>query len=188
MTHTLGKMEFCGIDLAGGGGWGYYTPGAKDEGEKEPEGEKGEKMRWWGKNRNGMVLWGLTHGVLFDVLNCLPPRGGMVERWKWPTFTAVDVRVFVWVFGWGARRHGVSGVKQRSGENTSAPTPQRPMLGEESAVHVLMDGYYASMRKAVWVGLGVRAVVLLWGLWWVSCWLWNMQGAGERVVLRCTEL
>ncbi|KAF8426595.1 NUDIX hydrolase domain-like protein [Tirmania nivea] len=24
MTHTLGRMEFCGIDLAAGGGWGYY--------------------------------------------------------------------------------------------------------------------------------------------------------------------
>ena len=175
MTHTLGRMEFCGIDLAAGGGWGYYTTGAKDEGEKE----EGEQLRWWGKNRKGMVLWGLTHAVLFDLLDCLPPRGGMVERWRWPTLTAVDVRVFVWMFGWGARRHGVSGVMERRGGNTPTPLPRRPMMGEESAVHVLMDGYYASMRRAVWVGLVVRALVLCWGLWWVSCWLWGGEGPGR---------
>ncbi|RPB26349.1 hypothetical protein L211DRAFT_821420 [Terfezia boudieri ATCC MYA-4762] len=178
MTHTLGKMEFCGIDLAAGGGWGYYTTGAKDEGGNE----EGEKVRLLGKNRKGMVLWGLTHAVLFDLLDCLPPRGGMVERWRWPTFTAMDVRAFVWIFGWGVRRHGVLGVQGRRKENTPTHLPLRPMLGEESAVHVLMDGYYPSMRRAVWVGLVVRALVLFWGLWWMSFWLWVGEGAGAGVV------
>ncbi|KAF8454945.1 hypothetical protein BGX38DRAFT_1170304 [Terfezia claveryi] len=133
MTHTLGKMEFCGIDLAAGGGWGYYTTGAKDEG---------------GRRRRRRLF---------------TAKGGMVERWRWPTFTAMDVRAFVWMFGWKVRRHGVSGVQGRRKENTPTHLPLRPMLGEESAVHVLMDGYYPSMRRAVWVGLVVRALVLCWG-------------------------
>jgi len=32
-------------------------------------------------------------------------------------------------------------------------------MGEESAVHVLMGEYYASMRRAMWVGLGCGAAV-----------------------------
>jgi len=41
-------MEFCGVDLAAGGGWDYYnTSGKMDKREKELE---GMEVRWWGKN------------------------------------------------------------------------------------------------------------------------------------------
>lgn len=226
VEHTLGRMEFCGTELGGGpgGGWGYYTSAsASEEGEEgeeggwdagQPEaewedgedGEDGEQGKGKGEDagdgkqcRRGMIMWGLTHAVLFDLLDALPPPGSLVRQWRYPTFTAPDVRLAVWLFGWPVRRNGIARVRRRMGipctpggsrvgSGVSTPVPVegggvggvRPLLGTESAVHILMDGYYASMRRAVWAGLIVRAVVAAAVLWWVGCWAWSGPGAARE--------
>ncbi|KAF8245765.1 hypothetical protein K440DRAFT_645594 [Wilcoxina mikolae CBS 423.85] len=45
-----------------------------------------------GKFESSLVLWGLTLGIVEDFIDMLPPIGGALGLWNWPTFTAWDVR------------------------------------------------------------------------------------------------
>lgn len=220
MENTLGQMEFCGISLDGtpGGGWGYYSGNIEESGRPDPG--QPEVHKWWGgTSRKGMVLWGLTHGVLFDILDAIPPKGRLTENWRYPTFTAVDVKFAVWLFGLWVRKKGIDRLRkrmeigdsstskgekggedlisegkgreaewflvQKSGDDKHSGDESmvigggssggikggnvsRPILGEESAVHILMDGYYSTMRKAVWTGLIIRAAFVLCVIVWVG--------------------
>lgn len=51
-----------------------------------------------------LLLWGLTLGVLADLLDMLPPYNA-VKLWNYPTFTPPDLRVFVWLFTYGMRKN-----------------------------------------------------------------------------------
>lgn len=231
MKNTLGEMEFTGTKLYGppGGGWGYYRlEGEYDPGDSEevveeevkredctvgvgkdsesiiPTKKKGEG-KWWRPTRQGLVLWGITHAVLFELLNALPQRGGILSRWQHPTFTAFDIRIAIWILGWLVRRRDLCTLRRRIGISTTpgggqfssgATTPVaeddkdwllvggekiggehgvRPNLGTGSAEHTLMDGYYPTMRMVVWFGLGLRAVVLLWVLLYVGLLLYGPE-------------
>ncbi|KAK6372893.1 hypothetical protein LTR64_004812 [Lithohypha guttulata] len=51
-----------------------------------------------------LMLWGLTLGVLADFLDMLPPYNA-VRLWEYPTFTPLDLRVFVWLFTRSMRKN-----------------------------------------------------------------------------------
>jgi len=51
-----------------------------------------------------LMLWGLTLGVLADFLDMLPPYNA-VRLWNYPTFTPLDLRLFVWIFTYSMRRN-----------------------------------------------------------------------------------
>jgi len=68
-------------------------------------------------DRPPLLLWGLTLGVLADFLELLPPHDAL-SLWTYPTFSAPDVRVAVWLLSWQFRRDKASKLEQsrRSGE------------------------------------------------------------------------
>lgn len=43
-----------------------------------------------------LLLWGLTLGVVSDLLDLLPPHNALT-LWTYPTFTPIDVRLSVWL-------------------------------------------------------------------------------------------
>lgn len=51
-----------------------------------------------------IILWGLTLGVLADLLDQLPPYNA-VKLWKYPTFTVPDLRLIVYVMTRSFRRN-----------------------------------------------------------------------------------
>lgn len=232
LTELLGKMEFTGTKLYGppGGGWSYYRlegeydPGDPVEVQEEAacknnagvmvESESMQTknkgiVKWWRPTRQDMVLWGITHAVLFELLDALPPKGSMLSRWQYPTFTAFDIRIAIWVLGWTVRRRDLCTLRSRMGIPTTpggslipsgATTPVaeddkdwllvggerstsvnkgeygvRPNLGIVSAEHTLMDGYYPVMRMVVWLGLGLRAVILLCVLLYIGLCLYGPE-------------
>lgn len=56
-----------------------------------------------------LMLWGLTLGVLADFLDMLPPYNA-VKLWMYPTFTPLDLRVFVWLFTRSMRKDNAQDV------------------------------------------------------------------------------
>jgi hypothetical protein len=93
---SLGRMEFAAIRL-----WpssSVFSAFGKDflAGDRDLE------------------LWGLTLGVLEDLLDMLPPVGGALELWKWPTFTAPDVRLVVGLMSKGLRERNFEVAKTMS--------------------------------------------------------------------------
>jgi 8-oxo-dGTP pyrophosphatase MutT (NUDIX family) len=61
-----------------------------------------------------LVLWGLTLGILEDLLDMLPPVGHALELWRWPTFTAPDVRFVVAAMSRGLRERNLSVARTQS--------------------------------------------------------------------------
>ncbi|CEJ54675.1 hypothetical protein PMG11_00972 [Penicillium brasilianum] len=57
-----------------------------------------------------LLLWGLTLGVLADFLDMLPPHSA-VELWKYPTFTAPDLRFIVSILTYKLRKRNKQQVK-----------------------------------------------------------------------------
>lgn len=57
-----------------------------------------------------LLLWGLTLGVLADFLDMLPPHTA-VELWKYPTFTAPDLRLIVSILTYNLRKRNAREVK-----------------------------------------------------------------------------
>lgn len=50
-----------------------------------------------------LLLWGLTLGVVADFLELLPPHNAL-QLWTYPTFSAPDVRIAVWLLSRRFRR------------------------------------------------------------------------------------
>lgn len=63
-----------------------------------------------------LLLWGLTLGIMADFLDMCPPHN-TVSQWKYPTFTAPDLRLIVSILTFNLRRRNAKMVK--SGARTS---------------------------------------------------------------------
>ena len=51
-----------------------------------------------------LLLWGLTLGILADLLDVLPPYNA-VRLWRYPTFTPIDLRALMWLFTRNLRKN-----------------------------------------------------------------------------------
>lgn len=63
-----------------------------------------------GDTNRPLLLWGLTLGILADFLDMLPPHT-TVQQWKYPTFTAPDLRLIVSVLTYNLRKRNARMVK-----------------------------------------------------------------------------
>lgn len=82
-----------------------------------------------------LQLWGLTLGIMADFLDMLPPHN-TVQLWKYPTFTAPDLRLIVSILTYWLRRHNAAQVKSGARPSDTATdnetaalrvTPRSPM-------------------------------------------------------------
>ena len=133
-----------------------------------------------------LLLWGLTYGMICDLLDLLPSRDGY-KSWKWPTLSSPDVRFFIWLvsrrFRYERMRtlptagvHGKSGPPYMTKEGlvTKVEDEVQPHRVNEaridgmgitalnsrvtphSAVGHMFDGYNVLLFRGVMVAIAVR--------------------------------
>jgi hypothetical protein len=66
-----------------------------------------------------LLLWGLTLGILADFLDMLPPHTA-VELWRYPTFTAPDLRLIVSILTYNLRKRNALQVRAGARPNETA--------------------------------------------------------------------
>ena len=142
-----------------------------------------------------LLLWGLTHGIIVDLLRLLPgEKENVLGSWRWPTFSAPDIRFMVWLVSWKFRREkfrGASadvkgpymvieegfaskddgeekvseGLKMSEGKSATG-------FPQHSAVHYMLHGYFDLIQRGLWVSLALRfGVGLAIGIYAVKGWI-----------------
>lgn len=103
-----------------------------------------------GDTSHSLQLWGLTLGIMADFLDMLPPHTA-VQLWKYPTFTAPDLRLIVSVLTYHLRKHNTLKVKlgARSSPNDTATD------SETAALPVTPDATAHDHNEVGIGGLGV---------------------------------
>ncbi len=126
-----------------------------------------------------LLLWGLTLGILADLLEMLPPHNA-VELWQYPTFTTLDLRFLIYLFTYKLRkenaRHLSDGTwpSQIAVDASTAAvvvSEAEPHRGKPSdvgigglgvgrrpshALSLMLSGYYERINIAIAVFLTVR--------------------------------
>jgi hypothetical protein len=134
--------------------------------------------------RPPLLLWGLTLGVVSDLLEHLPPHNAL-ELWTYPTFTNWDVRFVMWAMSYRFRKQKAVEMSTQAAmglETTSVPVidaevAEKPgevgiaglgvgrswgragrakMVARNAAVNSMLEGYYPIVRKAVATALAAR--------------------------------
>lgn len=113
------------------------TPGLFPDASEEQESQSLFR-RWntcfWDKKDDShrhLHLWGLTLGILADLLDMLPPHTALL-LWKYPTFTAPDLRLIVSILTYRLRKRNMvkatSGVRSSNmaldGQTAALPVPE----------------------------------------------------------------
>ncbi|PYI04241.1 NUDIX family hydrolase [Aspergillus sclerotiicarbonarius CBS 121057] len=70
-----------------------------------------------------LLLWGLTLGILADFLDMLPPHTA-VQLWKYPNFTALDLRLIINILTYRLRKHNRNQVKSGARPSNTAVDSQ----------------------------------------------------------------
>ncbi len=144
-----------------------------------------------------LLLWGLTLGILADLLVLLPPHNA-VELWQYPTFTSPDLRLLVYLFTYRLRqdnaRHLSDGTwpSQTAVDTSTAavavseaePHQAKPndagvgRLGVGSrpshTLSLMLSGYYERVNVAIAVFLAMR-IVAAGGLGYYAFRTWKLR-------------
>lgn len=139
--------------------------------------------------RPPLLLWGLTLGVVSDLLEHLPPHNAL-ELWTYPTFTNWDLQLVMWAMSYSFRKqkalemsvHSSTGLDAVSVPILDPEVSEKPgevgiaglgvgrnwgrngrakMLARNAAVKSMLEGYYPIVRKAVATALAVRVSVVV---------------------------
>lgn len=117
-----------------------------------------------------LLLWGLTHGIVVDLLRLLP-ESNILSSWRWPTFSAPDVRLAIWLISWRFRRDKMRGTKENihgpymvieegfaSKDNAASTGTEESSASfpQHSAVHYMLHGYFDMTQRGIWLALLVR--------------------------------
>jgi len=135
-----------------------------------------------------LLLWGLTLGIVSDFIDFLPPHNA-IRLWVYPTFTPWDVRFTLWAMSYNFRRRmyqevalgheaapaaDATTVAEGAGRDDVPPGEvgigglgvgrhygaiRRGHEDRQSAVGLMLDGYYDIVRRAVAVALLGRVSV-----------------------------
>jgi 8-oxo-dGTP pyrophosphatase MutT (NUDIX family) len=144
-----------------------------------------------------LILWGLTLGVLADFLDMLPPHNA-VKLWKYPTFTVLDLRIFVYLFTRSLRKNNAGDLSAGTWPSQTAvdATSQAMAVSEAEpsklahneagisglgigpnpnhAVGKMLSGYYDRMNVAIGAFLMYRVLLGSAMTFWIFK-LWRQQ-------------
>ncbi|KAF2810578.1 NUDIX-domain-containing protein [Mytilinidion resinicola] len=109
LQSMLGQMMFAAVRLLPSEStYCSSIPGFIPESEAST-GVIGSIKGWWTgdtaarRTQKPLLLWGLTLGVISDLLEHIPPHKAM-DMWTYPTFTSWDVRVTLWAMSYRFRK------------------------------------------------------------------------------------
>lgn len=195
LRSMLGRMMFSAVKLIPTESLQCSSiPGFIPGDQTRPASEKPSLFRRWKSwylsgqaesSDRSLLLWGLTLGIMSDLLEMLPPHNA-VELWQHPTFTRPDLRWIISIITHSLRKRnyqqlqasrdfGGSPPATVHGETNHGPNevgmgglgvgryygPPSQGLEQQTqsyAVGILLDGYYAQLRKAIMVFLAWRAL------------------------------
>lgn len=144
-----------------------------------------------------LLLWGLTLGIVADLLEMLPPHNA-IQLWQYPTFTTPDLRFFIYLFTYKLRndnaRHLSDGTwpSQTAVDASTAAVavseaePRQPNANKvgigglgvggrpSHALSLMLSGYYERMNVAIAVFLAMR-VATAGALVYYVCQAWNRR-------------
>ena len=144
-----------------------------------------------------LLLWGLTLGILADLLELLPPHNA-IELWQYPTFVNPDLRLLVYLFTYKLRkdnaRHLCDGTwpSQAAVDRFTAAAAvseaephhsKRNQFGigglgvgqrPSHALSWMLSGYYERMNIAIAVFLALR-LAAAGGLGYVAIRAWKLR-------------
>ncbi|OJJ73003.1 hypothetical protein ASPBRDRAFT_123822 [Aspergillus brasiliensis CBS 101740] len=131
----MGYMQFSAIRLAPTESLQCNsTPGYIPEGDQPPSSLIQRWKSWClgsqthsNKQDQPLLLWGLTLGILADFLDMLPPHTA-VQLWKYPNFTALDLRFLINVLTYRLRKHNRSQVRSGARPSNTAVDSQTAAL------------------------------------------------------------
>ena len=96
-----------------------------------------------------------------DLLDCLPGGG---EWWGWPSFTAWDVKAWVWGLSRGLRERNWRVAEREGVKAWIGGRGEGRCTGD-----VLLEEYWAVVGMAAWVAVAVRVAVVVGVVaWWWS--------------------
>ena len=220
---VLGRMEFSAIKLAPVESVFVAAPA---EGDKTTENEavampaaskssiedkvrsgSRDKARPEQQQQQPLLLWGLTLGIVTDLLELVPPHDALAY-WAFPTFTPPDLRLVLWLLSYRFRRRKARAVEQASSavrlriEGADEAPDGHPgqsgieglgvgryfggehdlgrpaRVGERSsAVGILLEGYYGHVRAAIVVTLLARLAAASGTVIWL--WRWWRGRSGQ---------
>ncbi|KAJ5833113.1 hypothetical protein N7474_001424 [Penicillium riverlandense] len=113
--------------------------------DEKTDGSAVQRLKAWalsnqadsGDMNRPLLLWGLTLGVLADFLDMLPPHTA-VQLWKYPTFTAPDLRLIVSLLTYNLRKRNALQVRLGTRPNETAldsETEALPVAPESDPNH-----------------------------------------------------
>ncbi|GKZ40575.1 hypothetical protein AbraIFM66951_004244 [Aspergillus brasiliensis] len=131
----MGYMQFSAIRLAPTESLQCNSnPGYIPEGDQPPSSLIQRWKSWClgsqthnTKQDQPLLLWGLTLGILADFLDMLPPHTA-VQLWKYPNFTALDLRFLINVLTYRLRKHNRSQVRSGARPSNTAVDSQTAAL------------------------------------------------------------
>jgi len=192
LQSMLSRMIFAAIQLVPSNSTYCATiPGFVPDGPPPGSGVLGTLQEWitgpetgYEKGRAPLRLWGLTLGVVSDLLEHLPPHNAL-ELWTYPTFTSWDVRFVMWAMSYQFRKQKAvelstqttTGLAKEVIDPAEMPEQERPgevgiaglglgrtwgrtgrakMVARNAAVNSMLEGYYPIVRKSVATALVLR--------------------------------
>jgi hypothetical protein len=105
-----------------------------------------------------LLLWGLTLSVVGDFVNMLPPYD-TVTAWAFPSFTAPDLRFFLWVFSYNHRRKAV----KESGASEHKMKLPEPKPGNMLITFKGEERYYGRILSSTYLRRDKRRFALMPG-------------------------
>ncbi|ORY55254.1 NUDIX hydrolase domain-like protein [Pseudomassariella vexata] len=151
-----------------------------------------------------LLLWGLTLGILADLLDMLPPHNA-VDLWRYPTFTAPDLRLLVWMLTRGSRQNNAGDLSagtwpssrlasqtavDATTEAIAVMEPKSELKRNEvgisglavgsqrqDASSKLLAGYYERINVAVGVFVAYRTILGSAAAYWVYK-MWHNRRSG----------
>lgn len=130
-----------------------------------------------------LLLWGLTLGILADLLDMFPPHNA-IELWQYPTFTSPDLRLLVYLFTYKLRqdnaRHLSDGTwpSQTAVDASTAAVAVSEAEPHQAKLHgvgrggigagnrpshalsLMLSGYYERVNVAIAVFLAMRIAAI----------------------------
>ena len=191
----LGKMRFSAVHLIPSESlFSSLTDGFIPAVSKTAHTEFGIPMSTSYANQP-LLLWGLTLGVMADLLDMLPPYNAS-KLWIYPNFTTPDLRAIIYLLTFRLRRNNAGDLSAGTWPSQTAvdATTQAVAVSEAEPRSIAhndvgiggvgtgksLSGYYERISLSIAVFLAMRAILGSTALFWLFK-LWRTRREQSRL-------
>jgi hypothetical protein len=170
---VVGKMEFGAVRLH----WNdrsVESPLESKLSEEDVGGEMGEGAVT-SDSRSDMLLWGITLGIVIDLLTGFPEGeipylASHAPEFIYPNFTPWDIKMAVSAITWDLRMRNKKKFFIENGNVSSDASNVSSAVGirrpEGGLMRGLLDGYFMRVKWGIWGAIFARVGVFGITTWW----------------------